>query len=597
MNTLDRNDVVSFWHAVYQASEGYEKRVAWTGNYSGKPGSTAGTFVDDVERRLNYFRAMAGVHTDAVVNSHSKVVVDHLDLHKPDRLITKADAAQDAALMMALNFDPTTGANPALSHNPLRSVKSWSAAAWNASAKGNFSFGLYGPGAITEYMVERHASHTATSPWNSLVGHRRWNLHPNATDFATGDVPGTSAYKPPVNVFYVVQHRNELRPEEVPNFVTYPSAGYFPAALNSPYWSLSYSGADFSGASVKMTDSAGRAIALTSVKANTDYGDPAIIWEVPSSVALNNVLSDTRFNVEVTGIRGQGVPTEHRYWVTLINPDRLLDNQNLSGSAKMSAAATGRFTFKAPARAESVQVVAARKLSTKWTENAENAAKAKIIVRTPANYSVITSPASIPGFGIMTGKNAFRLTFPTAYDLITRNVPDQIFEIDRDILPKSKAKFTFDYRRGYMTTGSVLAVEISSNGGLTWKAIGSPIKGNSNTAIQVKGSKASLALPKSSTPLRVRFRYYTTGGGIYTHESAKTAPTGIFIDNISVTNCDWLETKKITALSPSSTAFSFSSKTAGMKLQKGVQWHLRLRSQVGGKWFHYGNSKTVSITK
>ena len=30
-----RNDVVSFWHAVYMGSEGYQDRVNWTGSISG----------------------------------------------------------------------------------------------------------------------------------------------------------------------------------------------------------------------------------------------------------------------------------------------------------------------------------------------------------------------------------------------------------------------------------------------------------------------------------------------------------------------------------------------------------------------------------
>ena len=60
VDTQVRNDVVSFWHGVYQASEGYWDRHAWTGNYTAASpydsgvGTTASVFVTDTERRINF---------------------------------------------------------------------------------------------------------------------------------------------------------------------------------------------------------------------------------------------------------------------------------------------------------------------------------------------------------------------------------------------------------------------------------------------------------------------------------------------------------------------------------------------------------------
>ena len=144
-----RNDVVAFWHAVYQASEGYEKRIAWTGNYTGNQGSVSRVFVDDVERRLNYFRAMCGVPADVRVNSGSTVAILPEDLFKPSPMTKKSEASQAAALMLARNYNSSNGTNPAIDHNPPSSLIGWSAAAWNANANGNLAFGLYGPGGIT----------------------------------------------------------------------------------------------------------------------------------------------------------------------------------------------------------------------------------------------------------------------------------------------------------------------------------------------------------------------------------------------------------------------------------------------------------------
>jgi hypothetical protein len=147
-----------------------------------------------------------------------------------------------------------------------------------------------------------------------------------------------------------------------------------------------------------------------------------------------------------------------------------------------------------------------------------------------------------------------------------------------------------------MTKASAMAVEMSSNGGLTWKKL-STIKGVSDTRYDMSSTTASITLPKSSTPVRVRFRYYSTGGAIYTHESAPSSPTGILIDDITVKNADWLEVKKATTLSASTKAFSFSAKNSGAKLVKGDKWHLRLRTKLGGKWFAHGPSKVVTVTK
>ncbi|MES2439675.1 MAG: hypothetical protein V4584_11435 [Verrucomicrobiota bacterium] len=596
VDNYDRNDVVAFWHAVYQASEGYESRVNWTGNYTGNNGTVSGPFLDDVERRLNYFRAMCGLDANASVNSGSTVSIDLIDPFKPGSSTTKAVAAQNASLMMIRNFNSSTGANPALTHDPASGLTGWSASAWNAAAKGNFAFGLYGPGAITEYMIEALASNSATSPWNSLVGHRRWCLYPESTDFATGDQPGSGPTRPPTNVFYVSQKPAELLAIRVPNFVTYPAAGFFPAPVNSPFWSISRQGANFSSASVRVTDASGKAVPVSNVRANSNYGDPALVWQVGPAAATASVYNDTTFKVDVSGISGIGVPATHSYSVTLINPDRITSSHNIVGAAQVAAGKSAVYTFLPPAGAEGIQVVSSIKRSTLWTETAENAAKAKVIDGTAANYPLIVKTASFAGFGAVKGASAFHLTFPTSYDVLKRGVPEQFFEIDRELIAKSKAKLNFSYRRGFMTKTSVLVVETSSNGGVTWNTIGSPIKGLSDTKYDTKVSLVSIPLAKSATPFRIRFRYYASKtGSIYTHEAAPKSPTGIFIDDVTVTKCDWLETKKANALSASSRQFSLSTKTAG-NLVKGDQWHLRLRTKLGGKWFPLGPPKAVTVT-
>lgn len=599
----NRNQVLALWHRVYQASEGYEKRIGWTGNYQGNPGKTSREFADDVERRVNYFRAMCGLPSDVRVNTDSKVLVEPGDAHKPPATTLKREAAQASALLLIRNYNPKTGSDPAITHDPPQSLTGWSAAAWNGNARGNIAFGTYGPGAITEYVVEELASGTATSSWNSLVGHRRWTLFPPATDFATGDQPGTSAERPPTNSLYITQHEAELKTNLSPGFVAYPPAGYFPAPLNSRFWSLSREGADFDAAQVKVTDSAGKPVLVTNVQSNSNFGDPALIWEVGGAAAAKSVYADRSFKVSVTGIGGDNIPTSLSYTVRLIHPDRLTSNQSLNGPPtapphKIAEAHNHSifYTLSPPPEAEALQVASFRKRSSSWSEGAEKKPRARVIDRTSDSYELRTSMADYPAFGALSGKRAFRLTFPVSYDLLVRGVPEQSFEIDRLLLPKSNAKLRFLYRRGYMTKGSMLSVECSANGGVTWKRLGKPIKGVSNNQFDNKISTAVMDLPKSKAPIRIRFRFHTSPSApIYTHEATPTQPTGIFIDDITTSHCDWLELRKLNPLAAAATGFYFNASTAGAPLVKGDKWCLALRTRLGGKWFPYGPLKNVTV--
>jgi hypothetical protein len=202
-------------------------------------------------------------------------------------------------------------------------------------------------------------------------------------------------------------------------------------------------------------------------------------------------------------------------------------------------------------------------------------------------------PSIYPGFSAISGNKSFHLTFPNSYDLLARGVPDQSFEIDREILPRSDGKLKFRYRRGFMTKNSNLVVEVSSNHGLSWKRI-KRIAGISNTQIDAEASAAAVELPASSQPLRIRFRYYTVGSSIYTQEAAPTSPTGIFIDDITTVRCDELVRAKLNSLPLDSTSFSFNSSSAGADLLQGKRWHLRLRTILGGKVFR-GPGKALTI--
>lgn len=588
VDTSNRNGVVAFYQSIYQASEGYRDRIAWTGNYTstaaGAEGTTSAVFAGDVERRLNYFRALSGVPADVRVNTGSTVNIQTDDTYKPDASTTKAAAAQRSALMISRTY-PSTGG---LSHNPPQSNTAWTAAAWNANKNGNLALGFYGPGAIDAYVQENVVG---VSSWNVDVGHRRWLLSHWSTDFATGDTPGSfsgNTIRPPSNAMYVVPRQSEVNFDLVPRFYSYPAEGYFPAKHNSPYWSLSFPKADFSTATVTLRDAAMNVLPVTVVSRRNGYGDNAIVWQVPASASFFSVNADTTFHVTVTGIQGTDVPTQHTYDVTFIDPDRL--NQTAVVSGESSPIATGAtYQISGLEGVEQVEAGMFQRKPATWIEGAEDSPAPQVISQTSSSYPF---RAAVSGY-VKSGTKAFRLTFPTRYDPQINGVPEQSFELAREIVPAAGTSLSFQYRRGLMTSASKLAVESSADGGMTWSNLTtlSGAGGSGDTAFQA----ASLPLPSPGSPLRVRFRYYLSDStsALYAHEDYPTQATGIFIDDIAVSDGDWLEPAgSVTAAGLSS--FAFNSATAGTAITSGQTWWLRARAYLGGKAFPWGAAKVVT---
>ncbi len=594
-----RNDVISFWHAVYMASEGYQDRVKWTGDYAGTNGTTAPVFVGDVERRLNYFRAMCGVHSNAMVNTDAPVVIDPADRYRPEFVCKKSTAAQAGALMMVRTYLEQRSFG-AINHDPPPTVAGWSGMAWNGNAHGNLAFGVYGPSAINQYLLEESPRDVQSTEWNVLVGHRRWCLYPKSTDFATGDQPGRyvpgGELVPPTNVFYVSQATGEFRTQPSTNFVTYPPGGYFPAPLNSPFWSVSYPGADFSKAVVSVKDASGKVLPISDLRYNSNFGDPALIWRMPDEASVKSVYDDLSFTVQVSGIGGLSVPVSHTYKVTLIHPDRLTSSHKITGSTDAVAGQSTKFTFTPPSGTESILIGVSKYQPAVWSETAENGDTGAFIKRAVGSYALSCKMAQYEGFGVIEGLSSFRLTFPVNYDLNLKGVPEQIIELDREIIPGKDAALTFKYKRGLMSTQTSLDVEATQDGGVSWKRVSS-ITGLSDTNYVPTVFTKKIALAKSAVPMRFRFRLKSIGGLVFSHQGLEKLPTGIFFDAITTTGCEWLNPKKQNSFSKSTKTFTLNNNTAGFKMSAGDNVSIRMRVKLGGRWFPYGDVKKVSVVK
>lgn len=616
VDTMDREDVISFWHGVYVASDGYQDRVGWTGNFLVPPpiltgeGTVSAAFVTDVERRVNYYRAMCGLAANVRVNTGSKVVIDPADPHKPAANITKAAAAQRAAYMVIRTYNTSLApgnVSKAMSHapNPADCV-GWTAAAWNANANGNISFGFFGPRAIDAYIAEDVAG---VSGWNSNVGHRRWLLYPPSTDIATGDTPGSYSPDPlevrvPTNVLYVAQNPDELAEGVAPRFVSYPSAGFFPAPINSKFWSLTYPEADFSAASIAMSGPGG-AVTVTKKALVSGFGDSTLVWEVTGAPATKYVTTDTTYHVTVSGIKGPGIPAAHSYSVTLIHPGVTASATALVGTPRPPATVPVTYWFDPGSRKEAVQVNCYQCVTAGWTEGAEDAHPNRVSGSVSgADLRSAVSYPLLPTFKAVSGSKSFWLSIRKKHDILINSVPDDWFELDRDIIPEAGASLTFKYKRGYMTQATVLKVERSDDAGLSWTAIGATIAGKADGSPDATVTSVAIPLVTSDQPIRLRFRLGYLGsafGGFYTPElvggfNFAAYPVGIFVDDITVSPSTWLDRKKINEPPVKSRRFVFDSTSAGNPLAVGSKWFLRKRSKLGNAWLGYEPPAVVTVS-
>jgi len=194
VDTSDSTDVLALFHFIYQASEGYADRVNFTGDVSMcDAGTVSATFLEDTRRRINYFRAMAGLPANITFDT------------------AKNMAAQEAALI--------TAANQQLSHFPKDdfglAAPCISDLGHDAAGDSNLAIGSYGAGSVDRYIRDDGAN-------NAVVGHRRWLLYPRAVEMGSGSIPPADG-RLAANAIYVIGDFGS-RPA-TPEFVSWPPKG------------------------------------------------------------------------------------------------------------------------------------------------------------------------------------------------------------------------------------------------------------------------------------------------------------------------------------------------------------------------------------
>ncbi len=537
VDPLDRTEVLAFYNTVYQASENYASKIAWTGSVAtGVVGTTSAAFKEDVRRRINFYRALCGLPGDITLDA------------------TKCSKDQEAALMFARNNS--------LSHTPPSSWLSYTANASEAARNSNIALGNYGPGAVDAYMRDDGGG-------NHLVGHRRWINYSWAQSMGTGDVPAQNSYNS-ANSLWVI---GDFKAPPTPLFVAWPNRGYVPLGLVPARWSLSYPGANFSGATVTMTQG-GNSVSAPVIWYDDDgYGESTLVW-TPSGLPAS-IVTDTPYQVTVSGISGTNVPTSYSYTVTLFDPGVLNVSPTIAGSDTPPTTGAA-YTFNPIAQADAYELRVTTSSAAAWGEGAEDPS---------TQINLVTSGAMRQTTVKRTGAKAFQLVFP--------NFADQSFVIGRDVIPSASSHLQFYDLGRFATTTTTLHAEISTNGGGSWASVWSRNGVGLSSNLWDPGfSSRRLSLAAYAGQIvRVRFVLRTNNESSVISTSAND---GFFIDDVTVTDSTELVNETSTPLSGVASSFTLNAATAGAPLTAGTAYYLRIRPNVGTRWFAYGPPKSVT---
>lgn len=286
IDASSRSEVVARWNDTYFDNTPF----SWSGSVSTcAAGDTTDAFKAAVLRRLNYYRAMAGLPGDLVLEP------------------SLSAKAQQAALMM--------DANDSLSHAPPGSWLCYSADGAEAAGKSLLAYSnapTRNVDLLDGYMRDRGAA-------NVVVGHRRWILYPRLQRIGTGDAPQA-------NVLWVVGSET-AGPAAAAAAIAWPPRGFMPRELMAPTdrFSLSCAGADFSATSIAVRADTGQPLSVrVDSRSDDGYGDNTIVWSVDTTKSpasgWDRGTADTRLDIDVANVAGCGAGTAFSYSVTFITP-------------------------------------------------------------------------------------------------------------------------------------------------------------------------------------------------------------------------------------------------------------------------------------
>ena len=275
-----KQQVLEDYNTYYLGSNVTSSNLGWTGSTSGCNAGTVSSDADSkVAMRINYFRRQTGLPDLITIDSSVQ------------------SKAQEAALIML--------ANNTLTHTPTSTMTCYTSGGAEAAGKSNLAFGTQASGSVTAYIQDSGSN-------NAAVGHRRWLLYSKLDRVGHGSTTSP-------NAIWVIGYSkgNTLN---LPEFVSWPPKGFVPNTLAFARWSFSIpnQSANFSNATITMTNSTGANITLTREPISNGYGDNTVVW-IPSGISTTNT-TDVTYRVNITGVTIETTTKDYTYDVTLFKP-------------------------------------------------------------------------------------------------------------------------------------------------------------------------------------------------------------------------------------------------------------------------------------
>lgn len=531
-----------FFQTVFMSSEAVP--AGWTGNVAScTPGTLSSDYQEATIRRVNWFRAMAGVPATVVLDT------------------TFSTKAQQAALMMS--------AQGQLSHEPPTNWACYTSEGAEAAGNSNLSLGNAGPDAVYSQVRDQGGS-------NYPVGHRRWILYPQTERMGAGSIPGGNGAWA-ANALWVFDDKTwEPRPSVRDTFVAWPPPGYAPYQTVYPRWSFSLKDADFSSATVSMTKG-GQSIGVTQEPLDDRFGENTLVW-LPSPYqdgdTWSRPASDETYQVTISNVQVDGASQDYSYQVTVFDPEVKgadYQQQTIRGPDTMQTGETADFDFTTLAVADSYQWRQATSTPYLTVADAESGL-GDLVAETSAGYSVISTARAAAG------NASFHLVHPEAVDR-------QTLTFDLGFLPDTNPAVVFSSWFGWTSENQIASVEISEDQGNSWTPIWQDANAYGPSSSPFSTETVSLN-DYAGRAVWLRFSYAYIGGVYY---SSSDGSSGWFIDDIVLQGTNALS---FGTVEPTDTAssFRFSPTAAGSIL---LQVQPLVFGGFAGEWSPF---KAVSVT-
>lgn len=501
VNPASREEVRSFYNAVFTSSDGVPMGGAPNVGTC-TPGTNAAAFDQAVLRRLNWFRALAGLPANVSFAE------------------TNNFKDREAAVMMS--------ANRKLDHYPTNTWSCYTATGAEAARNSNLALGSSGPDAIVGYMCDYGANNVA-------AGHRRWLLYPQTQIMGTGDVPEQGGFYEANATWVFDGHYPDPRPTTREPYVAWPPPGFIPYPVVYPRWSFALRGANFTNATVAMKSN-GVPVTVAKAAVIPGAGENTLVW-VPLGLnadAINTKFphngTDTVYTVAISNI-ANAAQTWYTYAVTVFDP-AVPGNDYfppvISGPAQPVVGVNNSYVCRAITNATGYQWRASLRSPFGTSDGAETGL-GNFIADTSAAYAVRDSSEKA------SGSYSFHLAHPYGDPFAA-----EMLTLSQVFVPLTNGALSLMSRLAYAAEGETARIQISTNAGVSWQDVfvQAGIEDYNSGPVDAVFVARSVPLGAyAGRPMQLRFNYTYTSGLGYLYPQAGF-PIGWYLDEIVLTNAE-----------------------------------------------------------